>query len=232
VATPGDATRQLGELLSTPLEELLVALGSGIGRSQAELDRNSIAIQQLILADPQLAQYGVEATWYQIPSTQLELKVAVTLTQPLPPTTGEPEPEPQVEILGPPTSLLREEIVPLPQRLPRMWIAPVTPTYQNLFGFNVGAASTVTLSIVAVPPPGPAAAGAPRMTADEVRQTADEYLVKDGEQVRGRLTVNYSPGAGAWFVIQTDETKTPPHLLAFVKIDDATGRVLETRTGT
>ena len=40
----GDAADRIADLLSAPLEELLVSLGRGIGRSQAELDRHAIEI--------------------------------------------------------------------------------------------------------------------------------------------------------------------------------------------
>jgi hypothetical protein len=234
VSTPEGAGARIGELLSAPLEQLLVSLGSGVGRSQAELDRHSIAIQHEILADPQLAQYGVEATWFQIPSTQLELKVAISLTPPgaptpPPPTTGgAPQPTP-VETIASLTERPELPFVGAPP--PRMWVAPVTPTYQNLFRYDVQAASTVTLTIVAVPPPATGSAP-PTKSVEEVGNAADQYLTKTtaGEPV-GRVTVNYNPAARAWFVVQTDETQTPPKLLAFVRVDDATLAVLETRTG-
>ena len=55
---PPIPTSQIAEILSAPLEELIVSLGSGIGRAQAELDRHSISTQERILGDPMLAQYG------------------------------------------------------------------------------------------------------------------------------------------------------------------------------
>jgi hypothetical protein len=231
MSTPEGAGARIGELLSAPLEQLLVSLGSGIGRSQAELDRHSIAIQHEILADPQLAQYGVEATWFQIPSTQLELKVAISLTRSGAPPPGAVEGAPQPTPVAPPASLIARPELPLVAAPPpRMWVAPVTPTYQNLFGYDVQAASTVTLTIVAVPPPATGSAP-PTKSVEEVRQAADQYLTKEGGQPVGRVTVNYNPAARAWFVVQTDETQTPPRLLAFVRVDDATLAVVETRTG-
>jgi len=220
-----DPSQQIGELLSAPLEQLLVALGAGIGRAQAELDHHSIAIQEEIDQHPLLSQYGIESTWYQIPTTNLELKVAVvmqeTSSSESPPTGPGGRPIPVESIrAGLPTNG-----APAPEPVPRLWVQPVNARLTNQFGFNVDAASTVTLSIVAVPPPGPAAAGTPSMTRDEALQTAQELLVADPDG-HYRLTVNYNGGARAWFVVQTDETQTPPRLVSYVKVDDQTKQIL------
>jgi hypothetical protein len=210
-----DPAQRLGELLAAPLEELLVALGSGIGRAQAELDRHSIDTQARILGDPLLAQYGLEANWYQIPTTELELKLAVELEAIEGPTTVGPP-----SLLDPSTEVIRP--------VPRMWVAPVNPRFQNQFNYDVHAATTVKLSVVTVPPPGPVAAATPVSTVEEVLAAARSGLFP-ADQARSpdeRVTVNFNPGERAWYVVQTDDAQTPPRLRAFVKIDDATRRQL------
>ena len=205
----GNAAEQIADLISTPLEELLVALGSGIGRSQAALDRHSIEIQRLIAEDPVLSQYGLEATWYQIPTTQLELKIAVAIEQPASPPT-------------PPSSTGG-----LFTKLPVIWAQPVNARYVNQFAYDINAASTVTLSIVAVPPPGSATAVQPTMQEADVLAAATPHLFLDAAgAVAPRLTINFNPGARAWFVTQTDETTDPPTLRSLVRVDDQTGTVL------
>ena len=194
---PADDAERIGDLLSTPLEDLLIALGSGIGQSQAELDRHSIEIQRLIDEDPTLAQYGLEATWYQIPRTEVEVKIAVAMEQQTRSTAGAlPD--------GGPTRA-------------RLWVQPVNATVSNLLGFDVQAASTVKLNVVAVPPPGHVGSATPSHTREEAIAAA-----KLSDDPNLRISANFNPGALAWFVRQTDERPTPPSLVTLVRVDDET----------
>jgi hypothetical protein len=198
------ATNDIADLLSTPLEELLVALGRGIGRSQAELDRHSIDIQRTVDEDPVLADHGVAATWYRIPSTELELKISVAM-------------EGQVGARTPVAGILAPAV-------PKLWVQPVSAGFQNQFEFDVQAASVVRLTIVAVPPPGPAAATRPVHSEDEALATARRFLFPTTNlslPPEDRVTVNFNPGARAWYVIQSRETATGTiERRAFVKVDD------------
>lgn len=213
-----NGTQRIADLLSTPLEQLIVALGSGIGRSQAELDRHTIDTQAQIDQHPVLSQYGLEATWYQIPTTELELKMAISMEQPPPasapqltaPAAGEPLP------LGLPDRL---------KAIPRLWAQPVNARLANQFGFHVEAASTVRLTIQAVPPPARATATQPTHSAQEVVAAVRGLLVpKDDLQAApsGRLSVNFNPGAAAWYVVQSEESGGTVQLHVLVKVDDGT----------
>ena len=226
----GDPARRAADALSAPLEALLVSLGSGIGRSQAELDRHAIETQRRIDEDPILSQYGLSATWYQIPRTEMELKVAVTMDDvPVqgPQGTVTPAPFPG----SPPTEYVAGAIVP---PVPPIRLAPVNARYVNQFAYDIQAASTVKLQVVAVPPPGPVAAGAPRMTDDEVlavarAATIDGQPVLFTEQGTGwRTALNFNAGLRAWFVVQTREAEDKIRLRALVKVDDDSGDVLKT----
>ena len=199
--------------MSAPLEELIVSLGEGIGRSQAALDRYSIETQRMIDEDPVLAQYGLDATWFQMPSAQLELKVAVHMENTV--AASDPRPQPEMELLRPELG-----------RLPRLWLQPVNARFQNQFSYDVQAASVVTLSIVAVPPPGPAAAATPTRSAPDVLAlpAVQKLLVSDQE---ARTTVNFNPGQRAWYVLQTKEQDGSTELLLLVKVDDETGSILK-----
>lgn len=218
----GPADR-LAEALSTPLEQLLVALGSGIGRAQRELDLHSIEVQRLIDEDPVLAQYGLQATWYQLPRTELELKIAVTIQeQPLGiQREGQPAPPPD-QPGGRPRELVAGLFRPA---LPLLWAQPVNPRLQNQFSYDVQAASTVTLTIVPVPPPGRAAAGRPALSIDQALAVARPQLFpKDDLSAppEDRVTVNYNAGAGLWYVLQTHQVDDQVELRALVRVDDAT----------
>lgn len=220
----GDA-RQLAELISTPLEQLIVSLGSGIGRSQAELDRHSIETQRRIDEDAVLAQYGLQATWYQIPTADLELKIAVALerqAQQAQPTAPTPAPAP-IEPVGP---LIGGRLFERP--LPRLFVQPVNARYVNQFNYDVNASSTVKLQIAAVPPPGQAAAGRPTRSVEEVMATATPHLLVDSAgSPTGRVSVNFNPGARAWFVAQTEEQNDVVTQLTLLKIDDESGAIVK-----
>jgi hypothetical protein len=215
----GDAQR-IADLLSTPLEQLLVALGSGIGRAQAELDRHSIQTQAMIDEHEVLSQYGLEATWYQIPSTQLELKMSVAMEQPR-------EPSRAPAVMGEPLELGLPERL---KRLPRLWAQPASARFVNQFGFDVQAASTVTLQIVAVPPPGAARGAEPSATRDAIVEIARPHLLPKEDMSQppsGRVTINFNPGARAWYVVQSEESEGTVSLRVLLKIDDETRAILK-----
>ena len=216
----GTPAQRIADLLSTPLEQLIVALGSGIGRSQAELDRHTIETQAEIDQHPVLSQYGLEATWYQIPTTDLELKMAISLEEPaetargLAPAAGEPL------SLGLPDRL---------KVLPRLWAQPANARLTNQFGFTVDAASTVRLTLQAVPPPARATAAQPAASEAEVMAAVRPLLLpKDDVSTppSGRVSVNFNPGAAAWYVVQSEEAAGTVRLRVLAKVDDATLSVI------
>jgi hypothetical protein len=228
---PNEAASQLADLLSAPLEQVIVALASGIGRSQAELDRYSIETQRRIDEDPVLAQYGLEATWYQIPRTELELKIAVSLES----SGADTNPSGPAPLPGiPPSAVVAGRVLP---QLPRLQLQPVNARYQNQFSYNTEAASTMHLEIVPVPPPASVATSSPRLNADEVIAIAEEAELVDApgqtvlwqEQGTGwRRSVNFNPGMQAWFVVQSQEEEDIVRLRALIKVDDPTGDVIKT----
>lgn len=208
----GDATGQVSEMLSAPMEELITALGRGVGAAQAALDRHSIEIQQLIDADPVLGQYGLQASWYQIPTTQLELKVAVAMEQ-----------RSTRQSAAPPAAAVAVGDGELAQSLPKLWLQPVNARYSNQFGFNVSASSTVALTIVPVPPPAAVSATPPTHSdADVLDVVRDRLLVDADKEVRGRVSINFNSGARSWFVLQTEQTAAEPALIKLLRVDDLT----------
>ena len=58
---------------------MIAALGRGISDAQSALDQNSIATQEAIDSNPTLSQYGLKATWYQMPRVDLQLKIAISV---------------------------------------------------------------------------------------------------------------------------------------------------------
>lgn len=210
---PDDPVNEVAEMMSVPMEELLTSLGRGVGAAQAALDRHSIEIQQLIDSDPVLGQYGLQASWYQIPSTQLELKIAIAMQQP-----ATPAPTPGVV---PEASGFLSDL-PLARPLPRLWVNPVNARYANQFGFNTTASSTVSLTIVPVPPPAAVTVARPTHTEAEVLVVVHDHLLTADSQVRGRVSLNFNPAARSWFILQTEETATVPALIKRIRVDDDT----------
>lgn len=209
---PDDPINEVAEMMSVPMEELLTSLGRGVGAAQAALDRHSIEIQQLIDSDPVLGQYGLQASWYQIPSTQLELKIAVAMQQPATPAPG---------VLPEASGFLSD--LPFARPLPRLWINPVNARYANQFGFNTTASSTVSLTIVPVPPPAAVTVARPTHTEAEVLATVQDHLLLTADsQVRGRVSLNFNPAARSWFILQTEDTATVPALIKRIRVDDDT----------
>jgi hypothetical protein len=129
-SSPAAVTEQFSALF----EEFITALGRGVAQAQAELDRSSIAIQEAIDADPVLSQHGVQATWYQMPRSDLEIKVALAFQG--------------AEQVGGPA----RAAIPAAVRPPRIFIQPVNARYQNQFRYDATAASTLRVTIVPVPP--------------------------------------------------------------------------------
>jgi hypothetical protein len=226
---PEDPAERLSDLIATPLEELVVSLGSGIGRAQAELDRHSIETQRRIDEDPLLAQYGLQATWYQLPRTELELRIAVGMrgqetAGPQPTVTPAPFPG------APPTEYVAGQIM---RPLPRIFVEPVNARYQNQFGYDVQAASMMKLTVAPVPPPA-ATAAPPVLSGDEALEKAREATLPSGgpvlfvgNQPGWRTSVNFNAGLRAWFVTQTLEEEDKIRLRALVKVDDNTGGILK-----
>lgn len=206
---PDNAIEDVTEMLSAPMEELIAALGRGVGAAQAALDRHSIEIQQLIDTDPVLGPYGLQASWYQIPATQLELKMAVAMQQP-------PEkPAPAI-----PRTLTPITDLALARPLPKLWLQPVNARYVNQFGFQMTASSSVSLTIVPVPPPASVTAAPPTHTEDEVLAAVQDRLILKNNTVRGRVSVNFNSGLRSWFVLQTEETEGEPALIKLLRVDD------------
>lgn len=222
----GDPAQEIADLISSPLEALLVSLGSGIGRSQAELDRHSIETQRRIDEDPVLAQYGLQATWYQIPRTELELKVAVAMERGQEVRRDDVATPPPLEPAG---TLVGGRLFERP--LPRLFVQPVNARYSNQFHYDVNAASTVKLTITAVPPAGEAAAGRPTQTEAAILERAAPHLVEEAGAPAGRVTVNFNAGQRAWYVVQTREDGDEVQLLTLLKVLDTDEREIVKQTG-
>ena len=74
-----DVQQFVEDVLVNPMDEFLFMVGRGVALAQMELDKNSMATQVLIDNDEILSQYGMQATWYHLPETTLELKMNLSV---------------------------------------------------------------------------------------------------------------------------------------------------------
>jgi hypothetical protein len=222
------------ETFSAPIEHLIVALGQGLAEAQRALDLSSLQTQEALDTDPQTAQLGLQATWYQFPRVDLELKLAVSMVQ-----SAAASPAGASARVDP--RLLRAST--------RLVAQPVSASYQSKFSYDAQAASTLSLSIVPVPPPraGDASTLPPRLTREDVVAIALASKAVDagGKPIKFatvtnaqnglqpdpalRFDVTFNGAVRIWYVLQYPATQagaTP----AVIAIDDATGdaRVVST----
>ncbi len=204
------------ETFSAPIESVIAALGRGVAEAQAALDRSSARAQEELDSDPELSRIGAQATWFQLPRVELELKVSMTVVQ--------EAPAKQLAV-GP-----GRLVAASPMRLVAQ---PVSAKFQNHFDYRTEASSLVRLSIVPVPAPraGDAVTVPPRLAPDEVREAALKSkapfkLVKGDPDPALRFDVNFNAVSRSWYVLQYDAAD-PAGASVVVAVDDATGAARE-----
>jgi hypothetical protein len=211
------------EVFSAPIQGVIAALGRGIAEAQMALDRGSVQAQEEIDADPVLASLGMQATWYQLPRVELELKLAMTISEQ---RDGGTTPTPTIGALAPTTGFLRPV---------RLIAQPVSASYQNRFNYDVNAASTIKLAVVPVPPPavGGTAVAPSRLSPEDAQALAlkssagFKTVTQTGQTVpdpKLRFDVNFNAAARTWYVLQYDPADSTAKAIV-VAIDDVTSAV-------
>jgi len=214
------------ETFSAPIESLIIALGQGIADAQKALDNNSIAVQQSIDTDPVLSQYGLQATWYQFPSVNMQIKMSMSITQ-------DNQSQNSPSVAGSPL---------LPGRF-RIIAQPVSASFQNQFNYDANAATQINLTLVPVPAPksGDQVTTPPQMTPDAVQAVALKsgaaFVTTKNAQgstvdAQGNVYViitNFNATARVWYVIQYAPSNAAIPTVV-VAVDDATqtARILST----
>ena len=191
------------EELAATIEELMIAVGRGVGQAQTELDRSSIAMQKSIDVDAALTQHGIVATWYQMPRTEMEIRVALSFQG----TRG---------------------TATTPSKLQKVYMQAVNARYQNLFRFEAQASSVVRMAIVPVPPRVSDATQPPaRMTQATAVEAALPHLVKEAGTNTPRrdaqITASFNSVTRTWNVLQFTEVRGETTTLAVVDVNDQTG---------
>jgi hypothetical protein len=213
-----NGSQRISELLSTPMEAAVVGLAVGIARAQRELDRHSIELQREIDEDPELAELGLHATWYQMPSAELELTMTITLEEESAAPVATPRAGP-----GP----VRASRFLAENQLRAIRLAPGNAFYKNQFDYDVSASSKLKLTFVPVPPPVGDSIAPASMTRDAVVKIADPNLKNESDT---RLSVNFNGAARLWFVLEYRLEGDVVVRRALVVIDDETGNVIKTES--
>lgn len=209
-----NGVERVKDMLSAPMEAVIIALGVGIAKAQRELDLHAIELQKEINEDPLLSEYGLQAQWYQIPKAELELNIAVAME------------EKDSATKAPPVKAGAAVKALEAYKLKQVHFQPVNATYTNQFDYNVQASSKLKLSFVPVPPP-VGDGVTPRMSRDEVLGSAQDYLKKPPANVSTRVTANFNGQGRLWFVLQYQVDGETLTRLALVVVDDETGKVVK-----
>jgi len=216
-----DPFKNATEVFSAPIEGVIVALGKGIAVAQTELDQNSLKMQEGIDSDPALSGLGLQATWYQFPRVELQLKLSLSVVEDRSTPSG-------------PTATTGSSLSALAVRR-RLVAQPVSAAYQNHFNYNAQASSQITLSIVPVPAPAAVdgTTAPPRLSSDDAQaaafgSTAKFSVVtvsgKKSPDPKFRLDINFNPAARLWYVLQYDPANSSAPAIV-VSVDDVTGTV-------
>ena len=221
---PDNTLANAVETFSAPIEGVIVALGKGIAEAQKALDLNSIQTQEQIDSDPALSRPGLQATWYQFPRVDLQLKLSLSIAEDRP-----------VAAAAGSAGAGAAAAVPITAAPTRRLIAqPVSASYQNHFNYNAEAASLITLSIVPVPAPraGDQVTLPPRLTPDQAQAAALASPAKfatttdsKGNKIpvaNRRFDINFNAAARLWYILQYDPANASVQAVV-VAVDDVTG---------
>jgi hypothetical protein len=148
------------DALSAPMGDLIAAVGRGVAEAQQALDMGSLAALQTIYGDADdqtlalLREIDYRPTFYAIPEVTSELTVALTITgqSSSSSSTSVASTAPAAALAGP-VSPAAELLARVDATRPRLYIAPVDAGYQNRYGFDLRATSSIKFKIVPVPPP-------------------------------------------------------------------------------
>ena len=201
------------EMLSAPMEQVIVSLGLGIARAQRELDRYAIDIQREIEQDPVLSEAGLQATFYQIPRAELELTMAIAIENEAP----------AQQTAAPQALSIASSIQALP--LKTIHFQPVNASYTNQFSYDVNASSKLKLTVVPVPPPAADTSVTPRLTQEEVLEIVKGILLADASL---RTSINFNGRSRVWVILQYRLDGDQTIRLVLIVVDDDTGKIIKT----
>ena len=147
----------LGEVMASPLSDVIAAVGEGVAEAQEALDRGSLARTLEIYREGGdellnvMREIGYRPTFYALPETTGEVTVAMRIAG-----AGMRQAPAAAPVLNPAilASSRIANIANLPVRkLPTTYVTPVDASFQNRYNYAATAGSKITFKIVPVPPP-------------------------------------------------------------------------------
>lgn len=140
-----DIKRLIHDTTAAPLGQIIASVGQGVAEAQRALDEQALAQLEALYRDNDeamalLRRSGWQPTFYTLPETEGEVKVALSLSG----THG-----------GTGETTRRASALPGKRGASRiaLYAAPVDAGYQNRFGYQATVGASLRFRIVPVPPP-------------------------------------------------------------------------------
>lgn len=159
-----ELSKLVGEVLASPLGQVIASVGQGVADAQAALDAGSLAQTLEIYSESgdagiaMLRDIGYRPTFYVLPETTGEVQVSLKMSSGSAQNGGAPAPGRPVLA----NAAMRS----------RVYVTPVDAGFRNQFSYDASASAKLTFKIVPVPPP--AALDDIRVVPDLVKRTAAE----------------------------------------------------------
>lgn len=151
---PGELSSLIGEVLASPLGDVIASVGEGVAAAQRALDEAAVAQTLEIYSEggealvQMLRDIGYRPTFYALPETVGEVNVSMRLSSGAAATAATAAPTTAAAALKS-ASLANLHMA---QRV-RTYVTPVDAGFANRYNFGASASAKLTFKIVPVPPP-------------------------------------------------------------------------------
>lgn len=151
------------DVVASPLGEIIASVGHGVAEAQAALDDASLEKTLAMYAEggdaalQLLRDIGYQPTFYTLPETIGEVKIAMKLANTQQESTSAPQTSGLSNLLKTKKLLAanpvsRSQIAAQPLRT-KIYATPVDATYANRYNYQADISAKLTFKIVPVPPP-------------------------------------------------------------------------------
>lgn len=137
-----EKSKQMMDVLHSPLGSIIAAVGNGVAQAQQEIDMYTIdTVKKLCDMNDkdasEMRKIGYEPTWYQIPEAKAEIKIALSISQENTQSRNVKTSNRMNANKNAPISILG---------------ATVDATYTNKYNYDLAASSSLQFRIVPIPP--------------------------------------------------------------------------------
>lgn len=140
-----DIKRLINDTTAAPLGQIIASVGQGVAQAQRALDEQALAQLEALYRDSDeamalLRRSGWQPTFYTLPETEGEVKVALSLSG-------------SISGKGQATRPASSSLGRAGASRIALYAAPVDAGYQNRFGYQATIGASLRFRIVPVPPP-------------------------------------------------------------------------------